>query len=144
MLGVKKVCDYDVATMDEFFGDRIQYLDNPEELYQHGFYVEWKREKKGFFALCPVEENGVWLKSLYIHQDMQPEFILTLLEAIQAYAKEEDIHNLYVFCKQNTIEMLLDAHKFHPLSTVSIPALVEYDPDVDGSWWCFSKDEESA
>lgn len=138
MLDVKRVNHYDIDTMHQFFGERIENFEKPAELYEHGFYVELAEEKKGFFALCPVEDNSVWLKSLYIQQDMKPNFLLTLLEIIQAYAKEDNIDNIYVFCKQHTIERLLEAHQFQQLEEVGVSELVENKPSVDGTWWCYT------
>ncbi|QHE53816.1 hypothetical protein [Pontibacillus sp. HMF3514] len=137
MLAIQRVRDYDLETMKEFFGVRLEQLDDEKNLYDHGYYVEINRDRKGFFALEPVEEESVWLKSLYLQPGVDPGVVLSLFELVEAYAKEHDIHNIYVYSHQAGLDTLLQSQQYAPVTEGNIPDSLEDQPGEDGKWWCY-------
>ena len=138
MLAIQRVRDYDRDTMKEFFGVEMKQLDDEDKLYNHGYYVEIDRDKKGFFALEPVEEENVWLKSLYLQPGVDPGVVLSLFELVEAYAKEHDIHNIFVFSHQAGLDTLLQSQQYAPVEDRSLPASLKDQSGEEGRWWSYT------
>lgn len=140
MLAIQRVRDYDRETMKDFFGVRMDQMDDEDKLYEHGYYVEIDRDRKGFFALEPVEEESVWLKSLYLQPGVDPGVVLSLFELVEAYAKEHDIHSIYVYSHQARLDTLLQSQQYAPVGEEDIPATLLSEQSDEGKWWAYTVD----
>jgi len=135
MLAIQRVRDYELETMKEFFGERMEQLDDEEKLYEHGYYVEINRERKGFFALEPVEGESFWLKSLYLQPGVEPGVILSIFELVEAHAKEQGIPNIYVYSHQVGLDTLLQSQQYTQLSDEDTPDSLKAQQGDEGRWW---------
>ncbi|KGP71996.1 hypothetical protein [Pontibacillus yanchengensis] len=134
MLEVTRATEYDEGTFTAFFGENADQLKEQQQLYTYGHYVEIHNEKKGFFALVPVDNRSYWLRTLYLTPDMNPNFILTLFEVLHAYIEENGMENVYVHCHQPALRTLLEAQQFVEVDDATIPPQLEAPAEV-GSWW---------
>ncbi|KGX86457.1 hypothetical protein [Pontibacillus litoralis] len=128
MIDVKKAVEYSEQELENFIGEKP----NLEVLYEHGYYVEVNDDKKGFFALVPVDEQAVWLRALYVDPKMNAHFILTLFEVIPSYKGNRDV---YVFCHQDELETLLQAQQFTKIKREETPPFLQALRNGKGDWW---------
>ncbi|MYL35677.1 hypothetical protein GLW08_14820 [Pontibacillus yanchengensis] len=134
MLEVTRATEYDLETFTTFFGEHANQLTEQQQLYTYGHYVEIHHEKKGFFALVPVDNHTYWLRTLYLTPDMNPNFILTLFEVLHAYIEENGMENVYVHCHQPALRTLLEAQQFTEVDDAAVPQQLEAPVDI-GGWW---------
>lgn len=137
MIGVEKMklvhtAELEDHIVEEFFEDKWIDLPDKHSLKQYGKFVEYQNEYKAFFALAPVQEQGYWLKSLYIKEGAPPSFPLAIIEASISLAKEQGGQDLFIYSHQQSLSSLLSLMQFKHQQA---PAFAEGTQLTQGTWW---------
>lgn len=137
MIELTHIKDHKESTMEDFFGDKLEQLTDRERLMEYGHIVTLNGEQQGFVALVPVEEQSVWLRSLYFQSGVRPELVLTLFEVLQQHVEEQGLQKLYVFSHQRTLEPLLQTYQYQQIDSSAVPIDEKELPTQTGNWWCY-------
>lgn len=140
MLAVKEASKLEPTSLKSFFGKEWDTMTDHEELYQYGHFVEQNEDKKGFFALIPIDQTKTqfWLRSLYLKKGVRPQFVMTLIESVRAYAEEKGFEAVIAFSHDSSTETLLSAHQFQQIAEQYVPSEVKKRMTSEGTWWAFS------
>ncbi len=99
--------DVAVEKVEAFFSQADQSIKEHVSENQSGYFLTENEELLGFFSLTTIDEQAVWLRSLFVQPKSRVEMPLLLFEAAEQIAKQQKAEMLWIKVDKEAVKQLV-------------------------------------